>query len=295
VCVGRWMETGSAWILCWTLTGPRGTSFKCVDCLASGCCVFVGLEGGHNDCVSRGVQAGYGYFKGTKEHCPPVIKVVVDLRPAVRSDNWVAKTFLPVRSIVVDIVSRSITSAPNFEPIPCTNAVSVWRHLRRDGPDEDSPVVESRRVPYRRIGMAVLNPSKLTLLQRGLLFKVRRRQRVAGGAGQLVARVPSANACPVCCACFARSALGGGQPLGGTRPCGCTCAVLCGGQLKARPFTALPDSVGVLAAVMKYVKLGVAGTCTCPGVSSPWECGGQCRVAPLCWLQVVRGRRWRRI
>ncbi len=162
---------------------PDGTTWdvlqvrRCVGIVAAVGCWRWKMFG---STMSRGAQAGYGYFKGTKVHCPPVNKVVVELRPPVRGDNWAGKTFLPVRSIVVDIVTRSITSAPNFEPIPCSDAVSVWRHLRSVGPDEESPVVESRRVPYRRIGMAVLNPSKLTLLQRGLLFKVRRRLGMAG-------------------------------------------------------------------------------------------------------------------
>ncbi len=90
--------------------------------------------------------------------------------------NPVAKAFLPVRSIVADLVSRSVTSAPNFEPIPCTDAVSVWRHCERRM--KGGPLVELRRIPYRRFGMAVLNAAKLTLPERDLLFKV--RDEVAG-------------------------------------------------------------------------------------------------------------------
>ncbi len=121
-------------------------------------------------------QAGYGYYHGTidgrREHCPPVSKVIVELRPlTVGITNPVAKDFLPVHSVAVDLVSRSVTSAPNFEPIPCTDSVSVWRHCERR--TEAGPVVELRRIPYRRVGMAVLNSAKLSLPERDLLFKVR--------------------------------------------------------------------------------------------------------------------------
>ncbi len=98
----------------------------------------------------------------------------MELRAPVVRDSWVAKIFLPVRFVTIDLELRSVSSAPNFEPIPCTDAVSVWRQCRRgeDHGDVQGEVFELRRIAYRRMGMAVLNASKLALLQRDLLFKV---------------------------------------------------------------------------------------------------------------------------
>jgi hypothetical protein len=125
------------------------------------------------------LQAGCGFYKGTKEHCPRVSKLVVKLRPPVSEDNRVAQAFLAVGTLIVDIDAQSVASAPNFEPVPCTDAVCVWRHFKdvvspvpgAPGAFEATTVVDGQ-LPFRRIGMAVMHTSQLTIPQRQLLQQV---------------------------------------------------------------------------------------------------------------------------
>ena len=125
------------------------------------------------------LQAGCGFYTSkkdpgaTREHspreqCPRISKLVVELRPSIPEDNHVARAFLALRTLTVDIDAQTVASAPNFEAVPCTDAVCVWRHFKTVGPG-----AEDGQVPFRRIGMAVMNTTQLTILQRQFLFQVR--------------------------------------------------------------------------------------------------------------------------
>ena len=135
------------------------------------------------------LQAGCGFYTSkkdpgaTREHspreqCPRISKLVVELRPSIPEDSHVARAFLALRTLTVDIDAQTVASAPNFEAVPCTDAVCVWRHFKTVGPG-----AEDGQVPFRRIGMAVMNTTQLTILQRQFLFQVREsEQRDAGSS-----------------------------------------------------------------------------------------------------------------
>ncbi len=132
------------------------------------------------------LQAGAGYISGSMKHCKPVGKLIIELRRPTDGDSPLAKAILGAGSISVDLRTHVVRCGAGLDTIPCTDAEAVWRHLAitrtvHDGEGADGTLVdegkvmEKRRVPYRRIGMVVACPHRLSVAQRSLLEKVRVR------------------------------------------------------------------------------------------------------------------------
>ena len=123
------------------------------------------------------MQAGFGHYKGSTDACPAVSRVVVELRSPSASDNGVAKAFLPVGTLEVDLIQPLVSNSPPLHSIPCSDIVSVWRQCRPSrGHDSvtgaSDALREVRRVPFRRLGMAVIGPKHLSASQRTHLSQV---------------------------------------------------------------------------------------------------------------------------